>query len=62
MFVDFAVNDMKAREILKWTEDTFSPDETYWATLAMNKRLGTPGIKYTGKLTVVTKQNVYLLY
>ncbi|XP_022301003.2 beta-1,3-galactosyl-O-glycosyl-glycoprotein beta-1,6-N-acetylglucosaminyltransferase 4-like isoform X2 [Crassostrea virginica] len=46
-FVDFAVNDMKAREILKWTEDTFSPDETFWATLAMNKHLGTPGIKYT---------------
>ncbi|XP_078331661.1 N-acetyllactosaminide beta-1,6-N-acetylglucosaminyl-transferase-like isoform X3 [Crassostrea virginica] len=46
-FVDFAVNDIKAREILKWTEDTFSPDETFWATLAINKQLGTPGIKYT---------------
>ena len=57
-FVDFAVNDMKAREILKWTEDTFSPDETYWATLAMNKHLGTPGIKYTGKMAAVTKQTL----
>ncbi|XP_078331429.1 beta-1,3-galactosyl-O-glycosyl-glycoprotein beta-1,6-N-acetylglucosaminyltransferase 4-like isoform X4 [Crassostrea virginica] len=48
-FVDFAVNDIKAREILKWTADTFSPDETFWATLAMNKHLGTPGINSIGE-------------
>ncbi|XP_022310513.2 beta-1,3-galactosyl-O-glycosyl-glycoprotein beta-1,6-N-acetylglucosaminyltransferase 4-like [Crassostrea virginica] len=46
-FVEFALNDERAQDLLKWTEDTYSPDETFWATLAINKHLGTPGIKYT---------------
>lgn len=45
-FVEFALRNPKARDILKWTEDTFSPDETFWATLAFNKELGAPGIQY----------------
>ena len=48
-FVEFALNDERAQDLLKWTEDTYSPDETFWATLAINKHLGTPGIKYTGR-------------
>lgn len=49
-FVEFALRNPKARDILKWTEDTFSPDETFWATLAFNKNLGAPGIQYSGRL------------
>lgn len=45
-FVEFALRNPKARDILKWTEDTLSPDETFWATLAFNKELGAPGIQY----------------
>nr|XP_034301699.1 N-acetyllactosaminide beta-1,6-N-acetylglucosaminyl-transferase isoform X1 [Crassostrea gigas] len=46
-FVEFALRNPKARDILKWTEDTLSPDETFWATLAFNKNLGAPGIQYS---------------
>ncbi|XP_052676463.1 N-acetyllactosaminide beta-1,6-N-acetylglucosaminyl-transferase-like [Crassostrea angulata] len=46
-FVEFALRNPKARDILKWTEDTLSPDETFWATLAFNKDLGAPGIQYS---------------
>nr|XP_022304877.1 N-acetyllactosaminide beta-1,6-N-acetylglucosaminyl-transferase-like [Crassostrea virginica] len=45
-FVEFALNDERAQDLLKWTEDTYSPDESFWATLAINKHLGTPGIQY----------------
>uniref|UniRef100_A0A8W8NTK0 Uncharacterized protein n=1 Tax=Magallana gigas TaxID=29159 RepID=A0A8W8NTK0_MAGGI len=45
-FVEFALRNPKARDILKWTEDTLSPDETFWATLVFNKELGAPGIQY----------------
>uniref|UniRef100_K1Q3I5 N-acetyllactosaminide beta-1,6-N-acetylglucosaminyl-transferase n=1 Tax=Magallana gigas TaxID=29159 RepID=K1Q3I5_MAGGI len=45
-FVEFALRNPKARDILKWTEDTLSPDETFWATLAFNKDLGAPGIQH----------------
>ena len=47
-FVKFALTDDRAQDVLRWTRDTFSPDETFWATLAINKHLGAPGIKYTG--------------
>ncbi|XP_062569797.1 beta-1,3-galactosyl-O-glycosyl-glycoprotein beta-1,6-N-acetylglucosaminyltransferase 3-like [Saccostrea cucullata] len=43
-FVNFSVNDVKAQEILKWLEDTYSPDEFFWATLASNKHLNVPGV------------------
>ncbi|XP_052676574.1 N-acetyllactosaminide beta-1,6-N-acetylglucosaminyl-transferase-like [Crassostrea angulata] len=46
-FVEFALRNPKARDILKWTEDTLSPDETFWATLAFNKNLDAPGIQYS---------------
>ena len=51
-FVHFALNDEKAQGVLEWTKDTFSPDETFWATLVMNKHLGAPGIKYTGMILI----------
>ena len=50
-FVDFIVNDDRAKALLEWSRFTYSPDEFYWSTLnhiAYNKHLGTPG-GYTGQ-------------
>ncbi|XP_048743078.2 beta-1,3-galactosyl-O-glycosyl-glycoprotein beta-1,6-N-acetylglucosaminyltransferase 3-like [Ostrea edulis] len=38
-FVNYSINDAKAQGILKWLEDTYSPDEFFWATLVFNKHL-----------------------
>lgn len=32
-FVQFALESSIARDLLEWSEDTFSPDEHYWVTL-----------------------------
>ena len=32
-FVEYVVNDRRAKELLEWSKGTFSPDEFYWATL-----------------------------
>ena len=32
-FVNFTLNDPLARSLLTWMNDTYSPDENYWATL-----------------------------
>ena len=45
-FVDFAVEDSDAKELLDWSADTLTPDEHYWATLNnlySNGFLKTPG-------------------
>ena len=45
-FVEFIIKDPRARDLLKWSEDTFSPDEHYWATLHhqyANPHLKAPG-------------------
>ena len=45
-FVEFIVNDQRARDLLEWSRDTYSPDEHYWATLHhtySNPHLRTPG-------------------
>ncbi|XP_061192757.1 beta-1,3-galactosyl-O-glycosyl-glycoprotein beta-1,6-N-acetylglucosaminyltransferase 4-like [Saccostrea echinata] len=43
-FVNYSIKDVKAQGILKWLEDTYSPDEFFWATLASNKHLNVPGV------------------
>ncbi|XP_048777736.2 beta-1,3-galactosyl-O-glycosyl-glycoprotein beta-1,6-N-acetylglucosaminyltransferase 3-like [Ostrea edulis] len=43
-FVNYSINDAKAQGILKWLEDTYSPDESFWATLVFNKHLNVPGV------------------
>jgi hypothetical protein len=48
-FVNYSINDVKAQNILKWLEDTYSPDESFWATLVLNKHLHVPGVNYTGE-------------
>ena len=32
-FVDYALENQVARDLLEWSRDTFSPDEHYWVTL-----------------------------
>ncbi|XP_077583335.1 putative beta-1,3-galactosyl-O-glycosyl-glycoprotein beta-1,6-N-acetylglucosaminyltransferase 7 [Stigmatopora nigra] len=32
-FVDFVLENPKARDLLEWSRDTYSPDEHYWVTL-----------------------------
>ncbi|XP_064616263.1 N-acetyllactosaminide beta-1,6-N-acetylglucosaminyl-transferase-like [Liolophura sinensis] len=42
-FVDFIMHDKKALDFLDWTNGTYVPDETFFATLQHNPDLGTPG-------------------
>ncbi|XP_078270828.1 N-acetyllactosaminide beta-1,6-N-acetylglucosaminyl-transferase-like [Rhinoraja longicauda] len=46
-FVDFVLHDRRALDLLKWSADTYSPDEHYWVTL--NRIPGVPGAMPTGK-------------
>ncbi|XP_062569798.1 N-acetyllactosaminide beta-1,6-N-acetylglucosaminyl-transferase-like [Saccostrea cucullata] len=44
-FVNYSLNDVRAQKILKWFEDTYSPDEFFWATLSKNSHLiNVPGL------------------
>ncbi|XP_052284970.1 beta-1,3-galactosyl-O-glycosyl-glycoprotein beta-1,6-N-acetylglucosaminyltransferase-like [Dreissena polymorpha] len=47
-FVEFALHNEKAVEFYNWTTKTKIPDETFFATLNHNPRIGAPGA-YTGK-------------
>ncbi|KAM3841572.1 N-acetyllactosaminide beta-1,6-N-acetylglucosaminyl-transferase [Vipera latastei] len=40
-FVEFLFNDSRALDLLKWSKDTYSPDEHFWVTL--NRIPGVPG-------------------
>ncbi|XP_033096124.1 N-acetyllactosaminide beta-1,6-N-acetylglucosaminyl-transferase-like [Anneissia japonica] len=40
-FVNYIINDQVAIDLLRWSNDTYSPDEHYWVTLQRDKR--TPG-------------------
>ncbi|RNA41305.1 beta-1-3-galactosyl-O-glycosyl-glyco beta-1-6-N-acetylglucosaminyltransferase 3-like, partial [Brachionus plicatilis] len=42
-FIEYALNNVYARNLLKWSEDTYSPDEWYWATLNYNVQFNPPG-------------------
>ena len=51
-FVEFVINNQRAKDLLEWSQNTLSPDEHYWATLHntfYNPHLNTPG-RYTGFL------------
>lgn len=32
-FVEFTLTDVRAKDLLEWSRDTYSPDEHYWVTL-----------------------------
>ncbi|MGH0172079.1 UNVERIFIED_CONTAM: hypothetical protein FKN15_062692 [Acipenser sinensis] len=40
-FVEFVLKDQRAKDLLEWSKDTYSPDEHYWVTL--NRLPGAPG-------------------
>ena len=42
-FVEYAVNDQKARDLHDWFADTHVPDEQFFSTLNYNPHLGVPG-------------------
>ena len=42
-FVDFALNDPRARDLLEWMKDIRAPDEHFFPTLNHNPVLGIPG-------------------
>jgi len=45
-FVEFVISDQRAKDLLQWSQNTYSPDEHYWATLhhtMYNPHLRTPG-------------------
>ncbi|XP_029446500.1 N-acetyllactosaminide beta-1,6-N-acetylglucosaminyl-transferase [Rhinatrema bivittatum] len=54
-FAHFVLEDQRAIDLLKWSMDTFSPDEHYWVTL--NRIPGVPGAmpdaKWEGDLRAV---------
>jgi len=56
-FVDFALNDPRARDLLEWMKDIRAPDEHFFPTLNHNPHLGVPGA-YKGQL--LTYFEVYL--
>lgn len=54
-FVDFAIHDQRAINLLNWSRKTLTPDEHYWATLHhtySNPHLHTPG-GFNGNMTVI---------
>lgn len=42
-FVDFALNDPRAVDLLRWMKDIRAPDEHFFPTLNHNPNLGVPG-------------------
>jgi len=48
-FVDFALNDPRAVDLLEWMKDIRAPDEHFFPTLNHNPHLGVPGA-YKGQL------------
>ena len=50
--VNYILTDEKAKDLLEWSRNTYSPDEHYWSTLhhtMSNPHLKTPG-QYRGKM------------
>ena len=45
-FAEYVIRDTQARDLLKWMEHVYSPDEYYWSTLHYSGRV--PG-GYTGE-------------
>ncbi|XP_028619031.1 N-acetyllactosaminide beta-1,6-N-acetylglucosaminyl-transferase isoform X2 [Grammomys surdaster] len=54
-FANFVLHDSRAVDLLRWSKDTFSPDEHFWVTL--NRIPGVPGAmpnaSWTGNLRAV---------
>lgn len=42
-FIDYAINNKNSIDLLKFLQDTYSPDELFWASLQYNMQFGAPG-------------------
>ena len=54
-FVNFALNDQRARDWFKWCSNVKFPDEHCFATLNHNPHLGVPGA-FIGKYRIKIKE------
>jgi len=42
-FIEYVMSNQKARDLIEWSRNTFSPDEFIWATLHTNLQFNPPG-------------------
>ncbi|XP_071966786.1 beta-1,3-galactosyl-O-glycosyl-glycoprotein beta-1,6-N-acetylglucosaminyltransferase 7-like [Engystomops pustulosus] len=54
-FVEFVLTDQRAKDLLEWSKDTYSPDEHYWVTLNRIKDVpgSTPDAGWEGNIRAV---------
>ncbi|GAB0197485.1 beta-1,3-galactosyl-O-glycosyl-glycoprotein beta-1,6-N-acetylglucosaminyltransferase 7 [Grus japonensis] len=54
-FVEFTLTDARAKDLLEWSRDTYSPDEHYWVTLnRLNDAPGaTPNADWEGNIRAI---------
>lgn len=54
-FVEFVLTDPRAKDLLEWSKDTYSPDEHYWVTLNRMKDFpgSTPEAGWEGNIRAV---------
>ncbi|KAM6053825.1 beta-1,3-galactosyl-O-glycosyl-glycoprotein beta-1,6-N-acetylglucosaminyltransferase 7-like isoform 2-T2 [Chlamydotis macqueenii] len=54
-FVEFTLTDARAKDLLEWSRDTYSPDEHYWVTLnRLNDAPGaTPNAHWEGNIRAI---------
>ncbi|XP_075427732.1 putative beta-1,3-galactosyl-O-glycosyl-glycoprotein beta-1,6-N-acetylglucosaminyltransferase 7 [Ascaphus truei] len=54
-FVNFVLSDTRARDLLQWSRDTYSPDEHYWVTLNRLKDApgATPDAQWEGNIRAI---------
>ncbi|KAH0619179.1 hypothetical protein JD844_018939 [Phrynosoma platyrhinos] len=54
-FVEFTLTDARAKDLLEWSKDTYSPDEHYWVTLnrISDAPGATPNLKWEGNVRAI---------
>ncbi|XP_043843785.1 beta-1,3-galactosyl-O-glycosyl-glycoprotein beta-1,6-N-acetylglucosaminyltransferase 7-like [Dromiciops gliroides] len=54
-FVEFTLTDVRAKDLLEWSKDTYSPDEHYWVTLNRLKDApgATPNAEWEGHIRAI---------
>ncbi|XP_039353882.1 beta-1,3-galactosyl-O-glycosyl-glycoprotein beta-1,6-N-acetylglucosaminyltransferase 7-like [Mauremys reevesii] len=54
-FVEFTLTDVRAKDLLEWSRDTYSPDEHYWVTLNRlnDAPAATPNAQWEGNIRAI---------
>ncbi|XP_074867931.1 putative beta-1,3-galactosyl-O-glycosyl-glycoprotein beta-1,6-N-acetylglucosaminyltransferase 7 isoform X1 [Carettochelys insculpta] len=54
-FVEFTLTDVRAKDLLEWSKDTYSPDEHYWVTLNRlnDAPAATPNAEWEGNIRAI---------